>query len=481
MLLTWTMIGVGIISLEMINYLYYRRTVNYIEDKKDHSTETMNHINSEFMENFWINELSKKELIDWILNTTSYYSVENDDFSGYYKPVPLIDISREKMFKWIGYHMYFKSIKKMNDEEIMSVDRVLTKIESKIKHNFYRGKINQNELSEKIYFLKFGYGKVETTYKPLIVYSSLNFVKNVTYTYLNYLGFQKCWSNSGRIAYFLYDAGKNKPTTIFIHGLGFGVTPYISFIKKLMQTTSLIVPILPNISNMEFIGLFETMDTNKLFPGYPIWRDDFKKILIKHNINKVNIIAHSFGTIIMSVLLKDKWINNVTKKKVFIDPVCFLDQSYKIFRYINEPDCRDGSLINRSFNALIYRDVYVRYATQRFLYGPEYWFLDYENLKPDDTLIILADKDQIVPSNGVYKRFSKYGIPHIVINDAEHADIFSSDKYEDVIQKIKAHVYDYDMNINFINNNNVYNNPNNRMYKTIMNNPVNTYRMLPSI
>src|SRR5439155_12829079 len=117
-----------------------------------------------------------------------------------------------------------------------------------------------------------------------------------------------------------------------------------------------------------------------IFPEYDTWRKYIKHILIKNNISRINFIGHSFGTIIMGLLLKDEWIASRTDKKIFIEPVCFIDKSYKSYRYINEPKEGNYNLISKVFNEFIYKDIYLRYVTQRFLYGSEFWIHDYNLL-----------------------------------------------------------------------------------------------------
>lgn len=425
------LIGAGLASLELVNYLYYRKTLSYAKDIKEHESDHDN----EWIEKFWTEELSGDELKEWIKNTISYTNI-NPEKGKYYIDVPFDKISKEKMLHWVGYHLYFKPYDKMDDVEKDHIETILNEIETKIDIKF------QDIECDDVYFLEFGKNELDTSYKPLILYSSLNLIKHMVYMYLRYHGFSKQFMERSGTVYFYYRKYPHmqRKTTIFIHGLGFGITPYLSFIFRLMEETDLIIPILPNISNMEFHGSFFNLNDDKMFPNYKTLRRDFESILNKHQIDNVNLIGHSFGTIVVSILLKNKWINQKVDKKIFIDPVCFIDGCYKTFRYINEPDIKDGSLTTMTFNKVIYNDIYVRYALQRFLYGPEYWLSDYENLNSDDTLVILSYEDKIVASDSIYQKLRKHSIPCIVINEAEHADLFASEMYDDVLEKMIYHI-----------------------------------------
>jgi hypothetical protein len=385
-------------------------------------------IDAKWMQDFWLNELTEEELIKWIKNTSSYINSK----TGYYQDVELIDMPKTKMIEWVGYHIYFKPFGELDDDEQIDAITVLQKIEKKINWQFKTDVDNED-----IYFLTFGKNRMETVYTPAIMYGALNLVKNAAYRYMAYSGFAKYKTKKADITYFHYHDSDTKPTSLFIHGLGVGITPYLPFIMSLMEHTNLLVLVLPNISNMEY--------STNLFPEYEAIRSDITDMLDDHNLDKVNMIGHSFGTIIMGIILNDPNLSNRIDKKVFIDPVCFIDSSYKIFRYINEPDDRDGGVVNNVFNMLVYKDIYVRYATQRFLFGPEFWLLDYNRLNDNNSLVFLSMLDQIVPSESIYSRMIKYGVPCVVINDAQHADVFLNDGFNDVLDKVVGYIKKFEI------------------------------------
>jgi alpha/beta superfamily hydrolase len=178
-----------------------------------------------------------------------------------------------------------------------------------------------------------------------------------------------------------------------------------------------------------------------LFPEYGTWRTVFKYIIKKHNLTEVDIIAHSFGTVILGLLLKDKWIQTKIKKKILIEPVCFIDKSYKIYKYIDEPKEGDYGLMGKIFNNIIYKDVYLRYVGQRFLYGPEFWILDYDILK-HNSLVIISEKDQVVPTDQLYERMKKHNIKCVYLKDAHHADMFMSNKFDNIFDLIDNFILD---------------------------------------
>lgn len=413
--------GSAIIN-EMIQYESYKKILNFIEKKKYSEKE----IESEWYQNYILNELSSDELKMWIRNVFSYNKTSND---AYYIPIELENIPRNKILKWVSYNLYYKSLWQLSPLQMNHASEVLQKIEEKISIKFF-------DISDpSIYFLKFGNNKIECEYRPSIISNGLDMMKNICYFSLYLLDFNKYKIQGSDLVYFHYYKPEHSKTVLFVHGLGFGIEPYLYYILRLKETVNLIVLVLPNISNMEYKKSIKNIKYDKLFPEYDTWRKSMKHILIEHNIDKINLIAHSFGTIIAGLLLKDTELQNKIDKKILIEPVCFIDKSYKIYRYINEPQEGNYGMISRIFNSFIYKDIYLRYVTQRFLYGPEFWIQDYDTLSKN-TLVIVSEKDQVVPSDEIYERMKKHNIECMYVKGAYHADMFMSSEFDGIFGKI---------------------------------------------
>ena len=388
-------------------------------------------VDTDWIENLIINVMTKDELTFWISNSISY-NCSNDD--KYYNEVPLKDVPRNKMIKWTCYYLYFKSMWQLREDQINHGKDVLSKIEEKIDIKF----IERHDPN--VYFLKFGNNKLECKYRPVIIYFLLSILKHFTYINLRLSGFEYYSMNKSNItyAYYKHPDPLNNRTIMFVHGLGLGITPYLTYLKELKELGSVIAPILPNLSNMDHHGFLDKINEDSFFPSYQTIRNDFKLMLEYHNINKIDVVSHSFGTIILGILLKDDEAASKINKKIFVDPACFIDRSFKIFRYINEPGTSDDGIVNSVFNLLVYNDIYVRYIAQRFLYGPEFWVLNYEKLNTNETLLVLSNKDSMIPSQSIYQRCKEYNVPCLIIEDANHADIFLLNEFRDVWNTIKT-------------------------------------------
>jgi pimeloyl-ACP methyl ester carboxylesterase len=415
---------------ELIHYLNYKKVVNFVKKKINHPpAKNFDHT---WMEKFWLYELEPSELKEWIKNSINYAEVENDQ---YYKSVPFDQLSKDKMLKWVSYHLYYRNAFQLTNDEMENSKIVLGKIENKIGITF----LDQGDPN--VYFLKFGANHIESNYIPYTVSAALQVVKFSVYNVMRVCGFKKYRTKKTNILYFYHHNDQNTETIVFIHGLGIGFTPYLTFLLELKTKANLLVIVLPNISNMDYrVGYGEPTE-DKLFPCCANWREAFKSIMIAHNIKEVNILAHSFGTVILAILLRDPWINQRVKKRIYVDPVCFIDECYKIYRYINDPHDGRGGIFAIISNFLVYRDIHVRYATQRFLYGPEFYIYDYDSMNNDNNLVVLSKNDNLVPSETLYRRFSKHNIPCLLVYDAFHADIFSGSIFKDVLSSVSNFVF----------------------------------------
>ena len=458
-----------LVGAEISGYAYHRRAYNFAQEKRYFDSP----IDTDWIENFILNEMDVEELKAWISNSISYSEPKDDHQNNsdnqnntdhqsedqdkdqgeesiddkedneekktkYYNNVPIEKIPRSKMLKWTCYYLYFKSMWQIDKEQIERGEQVLKKIEERIGITFK----DDDELdtdSKEIFFLKFGNNRFECSYRPVIAYAGLSVMKHISYAKMRWNGFTMHTMEKSGMKYFYFQNPEfeTNEATMFVHGLGIGITPYMSYLTELKTLGNVIVPILPNVSNMEHKGMFSSIDEDTFFPSYETIRYDFNKMLETHGIEQVDVIGHSFGTIVMGILLKSEELSQKMRKKVFVDPVCFIDRSFKIFRYINEPKGEKKGIVDNVFNLIVYNDLHVRYVSQRFLYGPEFWILDYSKLN-NDTLLVLSNEDSMVPSQSIYDRCKKYGVSCIRVSNAHHADIFLLDEYKGVWNTIKS-------------------------------------------
>lgn len=404
---------------EATSYIHYLLLKRVVDKEKEYEEQVD-------MEEY-ILEMDTQALKELIEKSISY---SFSDEKSYYVRVPYEEMPREKMLKWTAYNTYLKPMRKLKEIEKERVREILGKIEEKIGYRF-------NEIeNDKIYFFKFGGNKLETLYRPTIVNGIFTIIKYYTYRILESNGFKKYEVNG--MTYLYYKGEDGRRTTIFLHGLGM-VTQYVNYLLELKKVSDIIVPIMPNISNMEFTSMISMMTLSgvmedKIFPSYDQLKKNIKTVIDNNEIEKIDVVAHSFGTVILGIILKEPELKEYIEKRVLIDPVCFKDKYYKVYRYINEQKNEKG-VIASILNLLIYKDIYVRYVIQRYLYGPLYW-IEMEELNRTDDLIVLSERDKIVPTDVLQKKCERYGIEYINILGSGHSDIFVMAKYKENLTMI---------------------------------------------
>lgn len=395
--------GLSLLGInELYNYLNYKKIVDISQPKKKQDVECIDSKSSWYIN--YISSMSQDNLKEWVINNIRPKDKTN--------MITLEHVDKHRISKFLSFNIYNKSFKLLDNSEKHKIDIIVMEIENKLGVTFI------DRCDHEYEYYKFGHNQIVCTYKPTIFYSALYLIKKYTYGILIKAGFECHKVNS--VKYFYKKVNENNNYTMFIHGLGFGSTPYLNFILSLSKKTNIIVPILPNISNMEF-------DDKHMFPDYSAIVSTFTEIINNVGItedNSLNIIGHSFGTIITAILLSDNNFYKYVNKKVLVDPVCFINKYYKVFKYLDDP-YDGGKTINKMFNACVYDDIYVRYATQRFLCGLKFWITDMSILQ--NSLVILSGQDKIVPSHDILQTLQENEIPSIISEDAIHGQIFTSE------------------------------------------------------
>ena len=158
-------------------------------------------------------------------------------------------------------------------------------------------------------------------------------------------------------------------------------------------------------------------------------------LLKRFHTTKLNVIGHSFGTVICSTLLNTEFKEKIDKI-VMIEPVCFFNRFQSTYRYIHNPKYSYNMLLSWFVGYTVYSDIYVKYITERHINGPDFWIYDYNEMNSNNILLILSEKDEIVTTEPLIRMMKKHNINHIVLEDSNHADLFMTEKYKHVIEQI---------------------------------------------
>lgn len=170
---------------------------------------------------------------------------------------------------------------------------------------------------------------VRTRSRPLLCYLATNTLSHLTIRRAVRGGFQLC--HEGRLPY-LYrpapdassttDSGKRLDRTplLVLHGLGIGLAQYASLVSFFLHSPifahrPIVILIQPNISQ-------SILSPSFLKPfGHHETTSAFRSILAKNSWTSIDVLSHSYGSLVHSWLIKS--IASSIRRSCFVDPVCF--------------------------------------------------------------------------------------------------------------------------------------------------------------
>ena len=223
------------------------------------------------------------------------------------------------------------------------------------------------------------------------------------------------WVFEPKNASILAKTNKLDNPIIFIHGIGAGLLIYIEFLKYLFNNC--------NQLKNRFIILIELPWISMCFPSklfanntkFPSMNDaienNFKLIFdqycIKYN-KKCILMGHSFGTIIMSWIIKSDLLKREIYQSIFIDPVCFeLYEPDLIYNFVYRHPVNVNQLFLWNF---ICREFGIAYVIARHFW----WFegILLSNHCPKNTKVLLSESDCLINAKSIRRYFDYHKIDY---------------------------------------------------------------------
>jgi hypothetical protein len=307
------------------------------------------------------------------------------------------------------------------------IDEIREIIESKLDINFEDNNNNRYIINE------WGNNFIYFSFIPLFLSLFFKIIFNSIHYYMIYflkLNYKVIENNSLGILYNQNDP--NKKTLLFIHGFGFGYFPYINSLIKLSKNYNIIILILPNISSYLYSKDI-SLDHLKII-------DYLYDFIEKHEYKKIIMMAHSFGTFISHIIMKNKR-SKIIQKNIVIDPTYFFIDYTKIQKHAEFPCYNKKNiifyLIDSFVNYLIYDSIYLKNVCYRYLCGPKYWIYDSNNLKKH--IFIFHKHDYVVNAELTYEKIKNNNESYLIeTENASHGTIlFDSKLYYKLIEIIE--------------------------------------------
>lgn len=304
--------------------------------------------------------------------------------------------------------------------------------------------LKQRQMKPRIRMMRLTIDPVRTASRPLICYLVTNGLSALTIRRAIRGGFE--YHTQGRLPY-LYRPPPPPPpppssstvdTTplIILHGLGIGLAQYSSLLTSLLSTPSLssrplVILLQPNISQSILSPAF-------LQPfGHHETTSAFRTILNLHNWTSIDVLSHSYGSLVHSWLIKS--LGSTIRRSCFVDPVCFqLWVPFVCFNFVYKRASTPIELLMRYFVA---REVGTANTLCRYFDWSSniLWPNEIEALKDGKkTRFYLAEQDAILSAKDTLEYLVESGCPreNIYYGQAKaHGEMImhGGETFEDVV------------------------------------------------
>ncbi|KAJ9074785.1 hypothetical protein DSO57_1003063 [Entomophthora muscae] len=149
--------------------------------------------------------------------------------------------------------------------------------------------------------------------KPIITSLAIFTLGSLAYSILHSLGFRQHVTR--RLSYWFLPGDSSEPPIMYIHGIGIGYTMYLPKIYSVLPAhpgRAVILLDLPHISMLPTDLILDHDETLQALDA----------MFLRHNLEKVTLVTHSYGTIVASWIIQHR--TQYLSKSLLVDPVCFM-------------------------------------------------------------------------------------------------------------------------------------------------------------
>ena len=369
-------------------------------------------------QNVSVNSLRMSFAMEQFLKLKNLNTKIEDFLEGWFMGNKVSDIRQGNMVEFIAYGFYSKKTEELTAPEKARIGSFLQDTCDTYDISFQEG------YNPDVKFMGHTIEPIRAFHKPLILYLLMEFVGICSHSVLYLYGFKRM--KHGGITKWIYRPGTcedTKPPFVFLHGIGFGVLPYIHFIISIinMQRDRVFI-----LVEMRHVAL--RMYSNDA-PNLTSLASDIVDAMEYAGYDKGIFIAHSYGTFVLAQILQS------TRSSVFqaflIDPVCLMtchpkltsNFVYRSFQGLPVSFRRFMDLVQFIFS----RDLTLAQTFCRRFNGMEIM------LWPDDfpdnakNVIVLSGKDPLIPIDLVQEQFKEVNHTVIVVNSNHTHGQFLSD------------------------------------------------------
>jgi pimeloyl-ACP methyl ester carboxylesterase len=261
-------------------------------------------------------DIKPKELILKILDCNDKLEIYDSQafISGWFCGAPLRDIKYQNALDFFAWAMYARNFHELSSDEVKNIEDVLSLTQQRLHLPLEPG---YNPLVRHIHMTL---EPLHYLHRPLAMYVLIHSKNLITGIGLRAMGYKKYSFKT--ISYWYRPASTSTPTTntqqdhhptIFFHGITTGWAPYALLIEYLKDHRTVLLIDLDAI---------QMNSLNFYMPSPEYYCACVRSVLDLHEINRVNLVGHSFGTITTGWFAK--YYPSYTAHITLIDPVSLL-------------------------------------------------------------------------------------------------------------------------------------------------------------
>ncbi|CCM05133.1 uncharacterized protein FIBRA_07341 [Fibroporia radiculosa] len=349
-------------------------------------------------------------------------------------------IKRENMKEWLMWAFFGSNYGDLRQEWVEELEGYLTRVEE------YLGCKLEDGWSDTAKCMRSTLDPVVTVHRPLIWYTIVALVDTITCSTLLSHGF-KHYDNQNPFASFPWrwvslisrkslhpdiaywyrpHRSKTKQPIIFLHGIGIGLWPYVRFFFELLVED-------PEVGIIAVENLAVSMRISQ--PPLPreVMLSVLLSILDHHNLPRIVLAAHSYGTVLAAHILRDPIFSKRVVSMLLVDPIPFLLYLPGVAHNFVYRQPRRASEWQLWYFAS--RDPDISRALSRHFFWVEN-VLWKEDLDGRENAVVLCGKDQIADAdevrryltgtNGSEFRWRKDGLEVLYYPHLDHSKEFDT-------------------------------------------------------
>ncbi|RDX49812.1 alpha/beta-hydrolase [Lentinus brumalis] len=351
-------------------------------------------------------------------------------------------IKRENMVEWILWAIFGTHREGLKEEWMDEIEDYMRKIEELLGRKVEEG------WDQTVRCMKVSLDPVDTVHRPLFWYFLVAVVDTITAIDMMRAGFRHYTSGNWTTCFppRIYTAFSNKAPhpelvywlrphrsphkdpILFLHGIGIGLWPYRTFFNDLIEAD-------PNVGIIAIENLSISMRISKPPLSRTEMLEALTELLDAHDIPRVVVAAHSYGTVIAAHMLRDPQLSKRVSSYVLIDPIPFLLHLPAVAHNFVYRQPRTANEWQLWYFAS--RDPDVARALARHFFWAEN-ILWKEDLEGHDVAVVLSGRDQIVDAKEVWQyltgeqidavrfRWEKDRLRVLYYPELDHAQVFDT-------------------------------------------------------